>query len=275
MKTLAIIDPQKGFCDPNEAMFVRGSVEDTQRLADFIDTKGEEIDNILVSRDKHPKKPPFHISQARYWVDARGNHPPAYTKLSLQGLDIIGSDGRRYTPANEVFLRNTNAGIGAIEYLFQLRRKGRTHTIWPDHCVEGTESEEIVEVLQAALDRWESKTKLRYRTIVKGESNFVEFYSAFRAEVIDPMDNRTKLNASIIDYYISDAVEVLWSGQALSHCLRDSIEDAFAAVQGRPNWTVFMDTTSSIAGYEQEVESFITDYSQLGIKFGTTKEWNG
>lgn len=278
MKILVIIDPQNGFCHPNEPMFVEGADRDILRLANFIETKGDRLDTIFVSRDKHNRHRSGvipHISQAAYWADEEtGYPPPLYTKLTLQGTKIIGSDGRFYLPVRPIYTRNHYAGIGAVEYLFAIKKKNHELVIWPDHCENGTFSEEIAEPLKLALDRWEKRNNKTYRTLVKGECPFVEFLSAFKADVVDPFDPRTKLNESVIDD-LSFADEVLWSGQALSHCLRRSIEDAFEAIKGIPNWTILRDTTSIIKGYEEDVEWFLTEYYQLGVKLSTTEEWNG
>ena len=73
---LLVIDPQKDFCDPTGALYVKGAEKDMERLAAMVDKNGDKIDDIRVTLDSHQK---IHIAHPICWQDAKGNHPAPFT----------------------------------------------------------------------------------------------------------------------------------------------------------------------------------------------------
>jgi nicotinamidase/pyrazinamidase len=122
---------------------------------------------------------------------------------------------------------------------------------WPEHCLIGSWGHNVHAAVKKALDRW-ARSKLELVDFVtKGSNPLTEHYSAVQAEVPDPNDPSTMLNGRLIKT-LSEADMVAIAGEALSHCVANTVRD-IAKNFGEDNikkLVVLTDCTSSVAGFE-------------------------
>jgi nicotinamidase/pyrazinamidase len=89
-------------------------------------------------------------------------------------------------------------------------------TIWPEHCLIGTEGWCMVKEVRDAVREWEITTGRTAEFICKGHCNLTEMYSAMMAAV--PVCQYTSFNQHIVGI-ASRSKQVLMCGQASSHCV--------------------------------------------------------
>ena len=113
--------------------------------------------------------------------------------------------------------------------------------------------------------------------ITKGSNPFTEHYSAVQADVPDPEDPSTSLDigeGSLINI-LENVDLVALTGQALSHCLANTVTD-IADNFGEDNikkLVLIRDCTSSVTGFEQLGEDFITNMTKRGMQISTSTEF--
>jgi nicotinamidase-related amidase len=146
--------------------------------------------------------------------------------------------------------------------------------IWPPHCKIGTWGHGIVRQVAEALDAWEIQAVNRVNFVTKGSNYMTEHYSGVMADVPDPKDITTKLNTDLIDT-LTKADEILITGEALSHCVANTITD-IADNFGDDNIKKFVlleDTSSSVPGFEQLGTDFVKNMVARGMRLSKTTEW--
>lgn len=152
MRVLFIVDPQNDFVDPKGSLYVKGAERAIDNICEFI--KNEQIDRIIVSQDTHQH---YHIGHSEYW---RGNPTPG-TQIKIPE-DI---DSGRYLPRSSDLTR--------IKEL----NSGKTITIWPHHCIEGSWGQAFPDRLVEALNIWSSRKLQNYEVYTKGKYPHNEAYS--------------------------------------------------------------------------------------------------
>jgi hypothetical protein len=108
---------------------------------------------------------------------------------------------------------------------------------------------------------------------VKGSNIFTEHYSAVVADVPDDTDPTTMLNTLFLDT-VKTADRILLSGEALSHCLANTVTD-IANNFGEENVKKFVllrDTASNVTGCEALGENFLKDMAKRGMRVMATGE---
>jgi nicotinamidase-related amidase len=258
MKThLLIIDPQVDFCDPNGALFVPEADKDIERLSSLI-KRAESKDEIHVTLDMHHL---IDIAHPIFWKDSNGRHPNPFTIISMD--DIRNG---KWTTNNPRFLPR------ATDYVKQLADGGRYPLcIWPVHCLIGHKGSNVHPELFAVLSEWEQNRFKMVDYVTKGTNLWTEHYSAVKAEVPDPEDPGTQLNIRLIET-LQKADVIAISGQALSHCVANTIRD-IADNFGEDNIQKFVlleDTSSSVPGFEKAGEDFINEMVDRGMQVSTT-----
>ncbi len=208
---LLIIDPQRDFCDPDiGTLVVPEAKDDMSRLASMIRRYKTKINRIHVTLDCHNL---LDVAHPPMWKNGKGERPDPFTIITSQ--EII--DGV-WTP---VFpgLRQRY-----IEYTAALEKGGKyLLIIWPPHCLIGSKGNNVVSDLFDALIEWEEVRPYNVNFVSKGSNPHTEHYSAVQAEVPDPADETTQLNVKLIET-VRD-VRLLTAGEALSHCLKSTVED--------------------------------------------------
>jgi nicotinamidase/pyrazinamidase len=255
--TLFIIDPQNDFMDTPEApLGVPGAIADMNNLIDLLIYHGDKINRIVVPLDQHP---PNHIAHARMWIDRKGDHPKPFTRISNK--DVNAGLWRASVPTLEV---------AQAEYVESVELAGEELTIWPEHCLIGSHGACIFEPLWDTLRSWWQPG--RDLLLFPKSGNWqTEQYSSFKAAVVMPDDPATDFNYGLRDAIIDD--QTLVSGEALSHCVAASVEDAI-------NWThtvnlvermvLLEDATSPVRGFEQRGQDFVAEFVRLGGRLSTT-----
>jgi nicotinamidase/pyrazinamidase len=265
---LFAIDCQVDFCDQNVGrLAVPGADEDMKRLGTMVKKYGGDIDDIQTTMDSHYG---LHIAHSRCWVDKNGKHPvPLFlrdgntvpTPITLD--DIKSGEWRAY---------NTAWQDRYVAYLESLEKNGRyALMIWPDHCIIGHPGQNLDSNFFEAITDWEDRFFAMAQRTTKGSNPFTEHYSAVKADVIDPKDPKTRLNTKLIDL-LKEYDVILGAGEALSHCLANTMRDVFEefSVEQIKKFVLLTDATSSVPGCEQMGQDFIDEFVAKGMQTATT-----
>lgn len=207
---LVAIDPQNDFCDIDGASLpVPGADEDMNRLAVFVDRVGDRLADIHVTLDSHRL---IDIAHPAWWKDQNGNTPPPFTIISVDDIE-----SSIWTPRNPGFRERT------LAYARELASTGKyLLNVWPPHCLIGTWGHNVHSALNDALQRWSEKEFAGVDYVTKGSNPWTEHYGALIAEVPDPQDPTTALNAAFLKM-LQDADIVVVAGEALSHCVKETV----------------------------------------------------
>lgn len=265
-----IIDPQNDFCDilarelpPDPlrrgaslrpALPVPGAHEDMRRLAAFVRRAGSQAAAIHVTLDSHH---PLHIANPHWWADDSGRSPKPFT--------VIGANEIR---AGRWRARDPRRQASTLAYVEALAASGRyALVVWPEHCLIGHWGHNVHAELAAALDAWERERLQQVDYVLKGSNPGTEHYSAVRAEVPDPDDPATRLNATLIDR-LAAAGSIVVAGEALSHCVANTVRDladALGAEQVR-KFVLLTDCTSPVGGFEALGKTFLEELAARGMR---------
>ena len=256
--SLLVIDPQNDFCSPSGSLYIPGAEKDSARLAEFVEKNMSKIDSVFVTLDCHPY---FHIAHPNFWVDKDGNAPKPFTTITHKDFE-----NGVYTPVVVGLKPRVDA------YLMSLESQGRYElTIWPPHCILGTEGFCVYPEVWNSLNNWE---KLRPGNsidyVIKSNSPLTEHYSAVRAEVQDAADNSTKTNYSFIEK-LKRTDMIFVAGQALSHCVANTLRDLFIYIQPK-KVTLIQDCCSPAKMYEKIGEEFLEEYTSKGMNIITSQD---
>ena len=258
---LIIIDPQNDFCDPNGSLFVPGADEDMKRLAAMLSRLKDKIADIHVTLDSHRK---VDISHPIWWKDSGGNHPGPFTSISAADVD----SGRWTTTQPSAYKRS-------LEYLRTLEAGGRyPHVIWPYHCLIGDGGHSVFPELSAALHDWEDRYAMT-DFLTKGSNPWTEHFSAVQAEVPDPQDQTTQVNTNLINT-LEEADITLWAGEALSHCLANSVRDVatnFSAQKYVEKMVLLTDASGNVPSFEKYGDDFVREMTAKGMQLSTTVDF--
>jgi len=269
---MLIIDPQNDFTDtPNApgSLAVAGSYQDSLRLAQFIGKYGHAMNDIHVTLDSHHR---FDVAHPLWWKNPiTGEHPAPFTQLTSANAGA----GKEWVPTVPYPGYLTKIGFTAESYIKALEDNHRYPLyIWPEHCLIGTPGQAVQKDIMEALAKWEQKETASVDFVTKGSNPFTEHYSAVQAEVQIPSDPGTMLNTQLIDM-LKACDKIIISGQALSHCVANTVRDIGAAF-GDANikkMVLLRDTTSSVTGLEKLGDQFIADMTAMGMEVTTTKDF--
>ena len=264
---LISIDCQNDFCIPlgpggeRGALVVAGADADMARLGKFISKNKARLEQIHCTLDSHQW---VHIAHPAFWRNSKGESPSPFTLITVETVE----DGT-WSPVNPAWSKI------ALDYVKTLKKNGRyVLCIWPPHCLIGTWGQSIVPSVAEAIYEWEKDTYSKVSFVTKGSNLFTEHYSAVMADVPCDDDATTKLNTTLIDS-LKEADEILITGEALSHCVANSIRDVaaqFGADQVK-KFTLLEDTSSNVGGFEKLGQDFVREMIKNGMKTTTTKDW--
>lgn len=262
MKThLLVIDPQRDFTSPTGSLFVTGADQDMNRLAKMISRLERKIDDIHITLDSHQE---VHIAHPCFWVNSAGNNPSPFTLITEK--DVV--DGV-WMPKNP-HLRGR-----ALNYVKTLSANSRyILNIWPQHCIIGSTGAAIDDKVFASLSSWAKNSFKRVDFVPKGSNCLTEHYSAVQADVIDSSDPTTMLNTNLIQM-LSNADVILIAGEALSHCVANTITD-IANSFGEENIKKFVlleDCCSNVGGFEKLGADFVSNMTKRGMKVAKSTEY--
>jgi nicotinamidase/pyrazinamidase len=255
------IDYQRDFCDPNiGTLYVKGADEDAARLAKFFQKNNSRISEAHFTLDSHQV---MHIAHGIMWVNSAGKHPGPFTIITAEDV----KKGTWRATHHDLQTKQAN-------YVETLNKNGRYPLcIWPVHCLIGTDGHTLVPAIAQVLYDWERDFN-HVNFVAKGSNMLTEHYSAVQADVPDDDDDSTKLNTTFIDT-LSKADEILITGEALSHCVANTITDV-ANNFGDDNIKKFVlltDTSSNVPNFEKLGEDFVRNLTKRGMRCTTTKDW--
>ena len=264
---LLVIDPQNDFCDisrgdhPAPALSVTGADQDMQRLAAFIDRMGDTLSGIHVTLDSHN---PVDIAHPTWWTNDKGQSPAPFTVITSK--DLAAGLWR----ARDVRLQERSR-----QYVEQLESAQRyALVVWPEHCLIGHWGHNIHTAVAQSLDAWARRKLDVVDYVTKGTNPFTEHYSAVQAEVPDPSDPDTLLNSRLI-HTLSEADVVIVAGEALSHCVANTVRD-IANNFGEDNiakLVLLTDCCNSVGGFEQLGVDFVAEMQARGMKTARSTDY--
>lgn len=258
---LIVIDPQNDFTDPNGSLYVPHAEEDMKRLATMVHRLKDKLADVHVTLDSHRK---VDISHPIWWKDSQGQHPGPFTIITAADVE----SGRWTTTQPSAYKRS-------LSYLKALEATGRyPHCIWPEHCLIGDGGHAVHPEFSAALHDWEDRYAMT-DFVTKGSNPWTEHFSAVQAEVPDPEDQSTQVNTRLIST-LEEADVTVWAGEALSHCLANSIRDVasnFSADKYIERMVLLTDATGNVPGFEHFGNDFIKELTAKGMKLSTTVDF--
>ncbi len=263
MKTqLLLIDPQVDFCRPGGALYVKGADEDAGRLAKLITRSLDMFNAIRVTLDSHQ---PVHIAHPICWVDKHGNHPDPFTLITVEDVAGPNPKWKAFHPA---WQQRQAAYVEAL-------KAGSRYVlcIWPPHCLIGTEGHTVMPELSEALRQWQDRFAL-VDFVPKGGNPHTEHYSVVKAEVPDPEDPSSQLNTRFISR-LQTADRMLIAGEALSHCVANSVRD-IAAEFGHEHikkLVLLEDASSAVPGFEAFADDFLKEMTAKGMQTAKTTDF--
>lgn len=211
-KELLIIDPQVDFCDPSGSLYVPGAENDMSRLSAMIDKNLSKIKNIHITLDCHHL---MDVAHPAMWINSSGDNPSPFTLITSD--DIKNGKWAPFMPS----LRQR-----MIDYCESLENSSKKYPliIWPPHCLIGTKGNNVYPVLMNSILEWQKIRKNNIDFVSKGSNPYTEHYSAVKAEVPDPNDVTTQINARLIRT-LENADEIWIGGEAGSHCVPNTVID--------------------------------------------------
>lgn len=250
---LLAIDVQNDFCDPKGSLFVPGADQDMNNLANLINRLGSKIDDVHVTLDSHRT---VDIAHPIFWTNSKGEHPNPFTIISKD--DVIKGV---WTTTNPAWKQR------AMDYVTQLETNQRYPLcIWPPHTLIGSWGHCVYQSVSNALTTWENNTFGVIDFVTKGSNIMTEHYSAYKADVPDPSDPSTMANTGLLEI-LQEADEILIAGEALSHCVRNTVLDIMDDFgdENVKKFTFLKDCSSSVPGFENLGQEFIDIGSSKGM----------
>ncbi len=251
---LIIIDPQNDFCDSKGTLYVPGAEMDIKRLSKLIENGENKLHAIHCTLDSHHT---YDISHPIFWSDDLKNHPSPFTIISKE--DVIKESWKTTDPKLQNY---------GLEYVARLEENKRYPLcIWPPHCLIGTNGHSIVPELSETLLSWEHSQLKTVNYISKGDNFKTEHYSAIKADVEDPDDSSTELNKKLLQN-LEEADEILFAGEASSHCLKFTVEDIANNINKEQikKMVLLTDCCSPVEGFEKESDEFIKIMKTKGMQ---------
>ena len=249
---LLLIDPQHDFCHPQGALYVPGANQDVLRIANFIDSHSDKINQLIITLDTHQV---IDISHPGFWSNDDGLAPEPFTTISAADVDNLN-----WIPKfNPGYVRN---------YLHKLEDQGQfQHVIWPEHCIIGSRGAALDDTISAAVIRWAHREGRNYKTVVKGLHPYTEHFGAFQAQLPVHGAPETELNTKLLDS-LKPFDKILLAGEARSHCVASSLAQIMQYAPGLVSKLVVLtDCMSDVAGLGHLAEPIYTQALADGVQF--------
>ncbi len=262
---LVVIDPQKDFMDlPGSALPVAGANDDMNRLAEFITKYGNKLEDIHVTLDSHQI---IDIAHPSWWKDANGKMVNPFTLITASDIE-----------AGIFTTRDPKQRTRSLDYVKQLESTGKYMLfIWPPHCIIGSTGHSVQDNLMEALKKWQTIEYAMVDFVTKGTNPFTEHYGGLQAEVPDSSDPSTQLNIGLLET-LQKADEILIAGEALSHCVKETINQIVdnIGVDHIKKILILTDATSPVGqapggpDFPAIGRQFLKDIQSKGVRLTTT-----
>ncbi len=210
-RLVIVIDPQLDFTSRVGSLYVPGSQETVENIHYYLEDKTKETDlyftTICITMDSHR---PGHISLPQFWVNEKGEHPDPFTRITLKDVE----KGKWYGLFNNDW---------AISYLEALEKKGKSHTIWPEHCIIGSTGWKVNAMIYPPRKEG-ARASYAIRYVFKGDNPLTEFFSALKAEVEIEAFPETGLNRELLNWW-NTFDEVVLAGFCADYCVKETLRD--------------------------------------------------
>jgi nicotinamidase-related amidase len=275
---LLLVDVQNTFCIPGYELFVAGrsgraAVEDNDRLCRFIYRNLSRITKITITMDTHQ---PIQIFHAIYLVDEAGNHPEAYTLVSVEDIQ----SGRwRFNPeiAETLGVDPQEAQANLLHYAGELQKSNKFQlTIWPYHAMLGGLGHALVAAVEEAVFFHSIARSSQPDIEIKGMNPFTEHYSVIGPEVARDASGKTIGGRN--EKFIQKVREfdlTLIAGQAKSHCVAwtvaDLLEEITRTAPGLAEKVFLLeDCTSPVVvpgmDFTEQADEAFASFAEAGMK---------
>jgi nicotinamidase/pyrazinamidase len=252
---LISIDVQLDFHDnvPIATLAVPGAEKDTNRIAKLIDNLNPQA--IFASMDTHY---PLDISHTAWFTDAKGNPVSPFTNITAS--DVLNG---KFVP--------TRDPKRTLTYLQDLEINGEfKHTIWPDHCLQGSAGHALHPVFFKAIQDWMKRNNRWVNFITKGVNPYTEHFGIFRANVPIKEDDNTQVNQQTF-ITLNQFDQILITGQAQTHCVANSLRQMLQiSPQLASKIIVVEDCMSPVTGLPSDfypaVEKIYSDAYARGVR---------
>ena len=233
---LVAVDVQNTFCIPGFELFVGGrsgtaAVADNRRLCAFLYRNLASITRVVPTMDTHQAMQIFHPV---YLVNDRGDHPPPFTLVSVEDVEL---GVWRFNPAIAagLGLDAEHAQRHLLHYTRAMRAGGKyALTVWPYHSMLGGIGHALVPAVEEAIFFHTIARLSQPGFQIKGNHPLTEHYSVIGPEVTTgPLgETLVERNTALVDeLHRYDAVIV--AGQAKSHCVAWTVDDLLTEVRAR------------------------------------------
>lgn len=234
---------------PEGSLYVKGAEKDVKQLANFIEQNSDKIDHIILTQDYHQV---IDISHPAFWSDHNGNHPHPFTEISPGDLRK-----KKWMP---LFSEDN-----AIRYVNELSRQGEyPHTIWPEHCIAGSEGAAIADDIMEQVKNW-ARSGHFYDLVIKGSNPLTEHFGALRANIPIPSDTGTIMNTSLVST-LKKYKNILIAGEARSHCVANTIKQMLEIEDLPGKLYILWDVMSDVTGFEELAIPIYDRAKEMGAK---------
>lgn len=248
MKTaLFIIDMQNDFCRPTGSLYIPGAEQDVARLSKFIDTHSGRLNAIILTQDNHQV---MDIAHPGFWANEMGESPAPFTGITHDDLSA------------GVWIPRFEAKL-VFKYLKKLEEQGEfPHTIWPEHCLMGSEGAAIVPEIMDSVKSWASEGRF-YQLVVKGTNPLTEHFGALRSNV--PLDGapETQQNVELV-MKLKSFDRIVVAGEAKSHCVANTIKQLLEFPDLMAKLVILDDCMANVPGFEHIADSIYQRALEMG-----------
>ena len=250
------IDLQNAFGKEGHPLCVPVAPQDMVRIASLIRNNSQSIEDIVLTLDTHPED---HIGHPGWWAGEKAVQFTLVTPADLASGAIRPAD-----PQQAEYAR---------EYLDALKAV----MVWPVHCVPGTESHSLVDCIAEAVDAWKTLTGREATKVKKGFNRDTEAFGVFAAE-FDNHEIGSDFNWHLLADLLRGELPIVVVGEALSHCLRRSIEQLEEALGNEGHLlpyrkiVLLTDCTSNVPGFEADGADFLARMDKAGLTIGTSDQ---
>jgi nicotinamidase-related amidase len=276
---LVVIDPQYDFMDyPDSALPVPGAHDDMVRLAAMVDRIGDKLTDIHVTLDSHQL---VDVGHPTMWVGSDGKTPPPpFTPITSDDIRA-GIWTPRHANVKPPALGGETIKQYMIRYASTLETNGNhLLMVWAVHCLIGTPGHAVHADLEKALNRWAEKNFANIDYVTKGTNPWTEHYGALKAEVPMANDPGTGLNSRLLEM-LEEADMIAFSGEALTHCLRETITQTATEVDQKliRKFYLLTDASSPIPAvpggpdFPAMADAWLKEMVAKGMNLTTTREF--
>lgn len=200
---LLIIDPNNDFADSRGSLYVPHADKSIEAIAQYIAENDPEA--IAISLDTHRR---YHVGHCAYW---QGEGVKPFANVHAEDVER-GAIIPTFAPKAQV-----------LTYLRAMERQGKTHTLWPEHCLVGSWGWALPDVLVQAISAWDDLHHGQHSLHVyqKGEYADAEMFSIF-SYVSEPTPNEH--GKQVLDQ-LAQYEEVVVCGFAKDYCVAESVKD--------------------------------------------------